>query len=241
MAVQLKSTRDAAATQGIKILVHGPAGSGKTKLCATAPGKPIIISAEAGLLSLRDVDIPVIEVASIADVHEAYQFLLSDEGRVFDWVCIDSISEIAEVVLNTEKKNTKDPRQAYGALAEQMTDLVRAFRDLPGRNVYMSCKQERTKDEATGALLYGPSAPGQRMAQALPYFFDEVFALRVEKDPEGNTTRWLQTGRDFTHEAKDRSGALDPFELPDLAAIARKITGTSPKTDAGAVSSDEKA
>lgn len=240
MAVQLKSTRDAATSQGIKILVHGPAGAGKTKLCATAPGKPIIISAEAGLLSLRDVDIPVLEVASIADVHEAYAFLLSPEGQVFDWVCIDSISEIAEVVLNTEKKLTKDPRQAYGALAEQMTDLVRAFRDLPGRNVYMSCKQDKTKDEQSGAVLYGPSAPGQRMAQALPYFFDEVFAYRVEKDPEGKTTRWLQTGRDFTHEAKDRSGALDMFEAPDLSVIARKITGSSgtsgasPKTVAAA-------
>ncbi|VTU25201.1 phage nucleotide-binding protein [Variovorax sp. PBS-H4] len=238
MAVQLRSTRDSAVTQGLKILVHGPSGAGKTKLCATAPGKPIIISAEAGLLSLRDVDIPVLEVASISDVHEAYAFLISPEGQVYDWVCIDSISEIAEVVLNTEKKLTKDPRQAYGALAEQMTDLVRAFRDLPGRNVYMSCKQDKTKDEQSGAVLYGPSAPGQRMAQALPYFFDEVFAYRVEKDPEGNTTRWLQTGRDFTHEAKDRSGALDMFEVPDLAAIAKKIVGTSPKTVAAAVSAD---
>ncbi|MGJ7508705.1 ATP-binding protein [Variovorax sp. GT1P44] len=224
MAVTLKSTRDAATSQGIKLLVHGPAGAGKTRLAATAPGKAIIISAEAGLLSLRDVDIAVIEVTSIGDVHEAYAFLQSDEGKVYDWVCIDSISEIAEVVLNTEKKATKDPRQAYGALAEQMTDLVRAFRDLPGRNVLMTAKQERIKDEQTGAVLYGPSAPGQRMSQALPYFFDEVFALRVEKDAEGNTTRWLQTGRDFTHEAKDRSGALEMFELPDLAAIAQKIT-----------------
>lgn len=242
MAVTLKSTRNAAASQGIKVLVHGPAGAGKTKLCATAPGKPIIISAEAGLLSLRDVDIPVIEVASIADVHEAYAFLMSPEGAHYDWVCIDSISEIAEVVLNTEKKATKDPRQAYGALAEQMTDLVRAFRDLPGRNVYMSCKQERIKDDATGSILYGPSAPGQRMAQALPYFFDEVFALRVEKDPEGKTVRYLQTGRDFTHEAKDRSGALDMFELPDLAAIAGKITAPvspiSAQPAAAAVSAD---
>jgi hypothetical protein len=238
MAIQLRSTRDSATAQGLKILVHGPSGAGKTRLAATAPGRPIIISAEAGLLSLRDVDIPVIEVASIVDVHDAYAFLQSEAGLVYDWVCIDSISEIAEVVLNTEKKLTKDPRAAYGALAEQMTDLVRAFRDLPGRNVYMSCKQERVKDEASGALLYGPSAPGQRMAQALPYFFDEVFALRVEKDPEGKTTRWLQTGRDFTHEAKDRSGALDMFELPDLAAIAKKIKGDLPKTEAAAATAD---
>lgn len=224
MAIKLTNTRDAARTNGIKVLVYGQAGSGKTSLCATTGGTPIIISAEGGLLSLRASDIPVIEVSSIADVHEAYAFLMSPEGAHFDWVCLDSISEIAEVVLNAEKKATKDPRQAYGALTEQMTDLLRAFRDLPGRNVYMSAKQERTKDELSGAVLYGPSMPGQRLGQGLPYLFDEVLCLRIEKDTEGKTVRALQTQPDFQYGAKDRSGALDAFEPPNLAAIAAKIT-----------------
>jgi len=224
MAIKLTNTRDAARTNGIKVLVYGQAGAGKTSLCATTGGNPIIISAESGLLSLRGSDIPVIEVSSIADVHDAYAFLTSEEGARFDWVCLDSISEIAEVVLNAEKKATKDPRQAYGALTEQMTDLLRAFRDLPGRNVYMSAKQERTKDELTGAVLYGPSMPGQRLGQGLPYLFDEVLCLRIEKDAEGRPVRALQTQPDVQYGAKDRSGALEAFEPPNLAAIAAKIT-----------------
>jgi phage nucleotide-binding protein len=224
MAIKLTTTREAARSNGVKILTYGQAGAGKTTLCATTGGTPIIISAEGGLLSLRASDIPVIEVSSIADVHEAYAFLMSAEGAHFDWVCLDSISEIAEVVLNAEKKATKDPRQAYGALTEQMTDLLRAFRDLPGRNVYMSAKQERTKDELSGAVLYGPSMPGQRLGQGLPYLFDEVLCLRIEKDAEGKTVRALQTQPDFQYGAKDRSGALDAFEPPNLAAIAAKIT-----------------
>jgi hypothetical protein len=239
MAIRLTSTANSAAENGLKLLVHGPSGSGKTTLCATTGEPTVIISAEAGLLSLRNHNIPVIEVKTIQDVHEAYQFVLeSAEAKHFRYVCLDSISEIAEVVLNNEKKATRDPRAAYGALVEQMTDLIRAFRDLPARNVYFSCKQERVKDEATGAVMYGPGMPGQRLATSLPYFFDFVMALRVEKDPEGKTTRWLQTGRDFTHEAKDRSGALDMFELPDLAAIAKKIKGDLPKTEAAAATAD---
>lgn len=224
MAIKLTNTKDAARINGIKILTHGPAGAGKTALCATTGGSPIIISAEAGLLSLRGHDIPVIEVQSIADVHEAYAFIAeSEEGKQFDWVCLDSISEIAEVVLNYEKKNCKDPRAAYGQLAEQMTDLIRAFRDLPQRNVYFSCKQERAKDEQSGSMLYYPSLPGNTLKQGISFFFDEVFALRVEPDAEGKPTRWLQTGRDFNFEAKDRSGALDQFESPNLASISAKI------------------
>ena len=233
MAVKLTSTREAARTNGVKILVYGQAGAGKTRLCATTGGRPIIISAESGLLSLRGTDIPVIEVSSIADVHEAYAYLVSPEGSVYDWVCLDSISEIAEVVLNFEKKAAKDPRQAYGALTEQMTDLLRAFRDLPGRNVYMSAKMERTKDEHTGAVLFGPSMPGQRLGQGLPYLFDEVLCLRVEKDATtGATVRALQTQPDFQYGAKDRSGALEAYEAPDLGAIAAKIAGGSVTTPA---------
>ena len=224
MAIKLTNTKDSARMNGIKVLCHGPAGAGKTSLCATTGGTPIIISAEAGLLSLRNHDIPVIEVQSIADVHEAYAFIAqSDEGKQFDWVCLDSISEIAEVVLNYEKKNAKDPRAAYGLLAEQMTDLIRAFRDLPERNVFFSCKQERAKDEQTGSMLYYPSLPGNALKQGISFFFDEVFALRVEPDAENKPQRWLQTGRDFNYEAKDRSGALDQFEPPSLSHIAQKI------------------
>lgn len=229
MAIKLTTTRQSAADNGVKIMVHGPAGAGKTVLCATTEAPTVIISAEAGLLSLRNTDIPVIEVKTIQDVQDAYQFITeAAEAKDFRWVCLDSISEIAEVCLMNEKNqmvNGKkvDPRQAYGALQEHMSHLIRAFRDLPGRNVYFSCKQERIKDEQTGSIFYGPSLPGQKLGQGIAYFFDEVFALRVEKDPEGNPYRALQTGRDFNFEAKDRSGALDPFEAPNLAAIAAKI------------------
>ena len=224
MAITLKSTKQAA-LDGIKCLVHGPAGAGKTTLCSTTGEPTIIISAEAGLLSLRGFDIPVIEVKTLDQLYEAYQYVAGPEGEQFSWVCLDSISEIAEVVLNYEKKNTKDPRAAYGSLAEKMTDLIRAFRDLPGRNVLFLCKQEKVKDEQSGAMLYSPSMPGNQLKNGIEYFFDEVLALRVEKDAEGKPTRWLQSQRDFNYSGKDRSGALDMFEAPNIGAIAEKIRG----------------
>lgn len=224
MAIRLTTTAQAARDNGLKLLVHGPAGAGKTSLCATTGEPTVIISAEAGLLSLRGHDIPVIEVASIDDVSEAYRFIAeSADAQGFRWVCLDSISEIAEVCLAAEKKAAKDPRQAYGALADTMGQLIRSFRDLPGRNVYFSCKQARQQDQATGSTLYFPSLPGQMLGQGISYFFDEVMALRVEPGPDGQPVRMLQTGRDFTHEAKDRSGALAMFEPPDLAHIAAKV------------------
>lgn len=221
MAINLRSTKGIH-TNGVKLLVYANAGAGKTSLIPTLPN-PIVLSAEAGLLSIADADVPFVEVSSYESLMEAYAWLTqSAEAKGFDSVALDSISEIAEVVLNYEKKIAKDPRQAYGSMQEQMTDLIRAFRDLPEKHVYFTAKCEKSTDE-TGRLLYAPSMPGNKTGQQLPYFFDEVLALRVEKDADGNPQRALMCDSDGIWQAKDRSGKLSTWEAPDLGAIIAKI------------------
>ena len=222
MAINLKKTGSLSAS-GVKLLVYGQAGSGKTSLIKTLP-QPIVLSAEGGLLSIQDADLPYIEIASMDDLREAWVWLGTDEGMAYQSVALDSISEIAEVCLNAEKKATKDPRQAYGAMQEQMADIIRAFRDLPGRHVLMTAKLEKSQDEMA-RILYAPSMPGNKTGQSLPYFFDEVLALRVERDADGNTQRALMCDGDGSWLAKDRSGKLDTWEAPDLGAIIEKIGG----------------
>ena len=183
---------------------------------------PLVLSAEAGLLSIQDADLAYIEIKTIDDLREAYSYIMSEEGAGFESIALDSISEIAEVILNAEKKVAKDPRQAYGAMQEQVSDLIRAFRDIPGKHVYMSAKLEKSTDEM-GRILYAPSMPGNKTGQQLPYFFDEVLALRVERDAEGNVQRALMCDGDGLWQAKDRSGKLAAWEAPDLGAIVEKI------------------
>lgn len=210
-------------SNGVKVLVYGDAGAGKTVLCSTVPA-PIILSAEAGLLSLRRCNLPVIEVKTVADLTEVYDWLCSSqEAKQFQTVCIDSISEVAEVVLANAKGLVKDPRQAYGELIDKMTMVIRSYRDLPGRNVYMSAKQEPNKDEMSGITRWGPAMPGAKMAVQLPFFFDEVFRLGIGKDATGKPFRFLQTQPDLQFQAKDRSGSLAAVEPPDLGYIFKRI------------------
>jgi phage nucleotide-binding protein len=225
VAINLKRTCDVHAN-GVKILVYGAAGAGKTTLIKTLP-KPIVLSAEGGLLSIQDADLPYLEITDMASLKEAYEWITSSKDAAqFESVALDSISEIAEVVLNHEKKVNKDPRAAYGEMQAQMADIIRAFRDIPGKNVYMSAKLDKTQDEM-GRVLYAPSMPGNKTGQALPYFVDIVLALRVEKDAEGNTQRALMCDSDGLWLAKDRSGKLSAWEAPDLGEIINKISGKS--------------
>lgn len=219
MAIALKRTGGLSAN-GVKLLVYGAAGSGKTSLIKSLPN-PVVLSAEGGLLSIQDADLPYLEITSMDDLREAYSWVVESEYKS---VALDSISEIAEVCLNYEKKINKDPRAAYGAMQEQMADIIRAFRDIPNRHVLMTAKLEKTQDEM-GRVLYSPSMPGNKTGQALPYFFDEVLALRIEKDADGNTQRALMCDGDGLWLAKDRSGKLGAWEAPDLNAIIAKIGG----------------
>lgn len=213
--MELKSTKGGKA-QGVKALVYGQSGVGKTTLIRTLPN-PVIISAEAGLLSLAGSDIPYYEVKSIDDLKSVYGLL---DG--FDSVALDSISEIAEICLSAEKKKTKDGRAAYGMLNEIISDIIRAFRDIPGKNIFFIAKCEKTANE-DGKILYGPSMPGKSLSEGLPYHFDLVLALRAEKNPEGATVRALMTQTDGLWQAKDRSGKLDAWEAPDLGAVIAKV------------------
>lgn len=220
--IQLTTTRQAAQMHGIKCVAYGGSGAGKTVLCSTAPD-PVIVSAESGLLSLRHLDLPTIVIKTLLDLYDAYRFITSSaEARHFQTVCLDSVTEIAETVLSDQKKKKADPRQAYGEMQTMMTDMVKGWRDLPGRHVYMASKMERSKDEASGAMLYGPMMPGRQLGPQLPYLFDEVFHLDVVMH-EGKPVRFIRTARDLQYEAKDRSGALDMYEPPNLTHIFQKI------------------
>lgn len=221
MAIVTKKTSDVhVVNRGIKMVVYGGAGIGKTRLCATAP-KPLIISAESGLLSLRTENIDYIEIKTQKDFEDAYKFVASPECT-YETVCIDSASEIAETLLIKMKVGLKEPRQAYLQLGEFMLDMIRKFRDLPDVNVIFNFKMKSIEDESSGTLLYIPMCPGKMIGDNLPYMFDEVFCMQLKKDG----TRYLQTAADRSRFCKDRSGSLEKEEQPNLTLIINKIRGT---------------
>lgn len=222
MGIKVTDTSEFSLANGVKGLIYGRSGVGKTRLMATAPS-PIIVSAEGGLLSLRDQKIPAIEIKNLDDLNRTHDFLTGPGGNAYYSICVDSISEIAEKVLANAKAGTKDGRQAYGILADQMWETIRALRDIKGKQVFMTAKAEYIKDQ-DGVTRWGPMMPGKQLTQGLPYFFDEVFHLGKYRGAQGEFTA-LQTTTDLQYEAKDRSGALDFYEYPDLTVVLNKIYG----------------
>jgi hypothetical protein len=216
MAIQIQSTNTASLKHGVKCIIYGNSGVGKTRLSASAPN-PIILSAENGLLSLRQFNLPFIQIKNVDELTKAYDYLVGPQGKQFQTIVLDSVSEIAEICLNDAKKSNRDARKAYGDTQDEILDIFRKFRDIVGKHVVFLAKQEYINDGLTGGKTYAPSFPGNKLAQAAPYFMDEVWQLIRWKDNEGKPYWGLRTQPDNQNAAKDRSGCLLEFENADPA------------------------
>ena len=238
--MQIQSIYAATEQAGIKCLIYGRAGIGKTVLAATAPA-PLILSAENGLLSLRKFiedkrasngnphfDLPHVIIDSRQALEKALDDCKGAQGRLFQTFILDSISEMAELILAQETAKQNNLMRAYGEVFQNTIKLFRRFRDeLPGKNVVFLAKEEMVKLGAT--QRYQPLFPGNASGVAAPYMFDETFQLMTHRDPTtGVDYRWLRTQPDFECDAKDRSGRLAPFEPPDLSHVFSKIMGQIP-------------
>lgn len=210
---------------GVKAVVYGGAGVGKTRLGTTTP-RPIYLSAEKGMLSLVGTGMPVWgEVKTLADLIKANDWLVnSREAKAYDTVILDSISELADNILFAAKSSTKDGRKAHNDTYELVVfNILNNWRDLPEKHVYMIAKERYDEDKMTMLKQFKPSMPNGNLIRELPYKFDFVFRMFQHLDMATNqTSTWLQCHADATAVAKDRSGKLEKYEPPNLGAIFTK-------------------
>lgn len=218
MAIKIQNTSDIK-IDSVKCVVYGVAGIGKTRLAASSPN-PLIISAESGLLSLTDYNVDFVEINSLKEWDEIYRFVkTSSDANKYDTICLDSISEIAEVLIAAIKPEYKDPRQAYAFLADAMMPMLRKFRDLPDKHTLFTAKLITVQDEESGRVTDELMLPGKVLPSQIPYMVDELFHLTINKAKK-EVLQTKPTRRSF---AKDRSGALDAEETPNMTHIINKI------------------
>ena len=110
----LRRVSDLVKRYGVKAIIYGGPGTGKTPLLTTAP-YPVHAFAETGLLSIRTCDQP----GYLIDTHTRMRdYTLwacsSQEAKQFQTKTFDSISQMAQIILDEEKKKHKDGRKAYG-------------------------------------------------------------------------------------------------------------------------------
>jgi hypothetical protein len=230
MALNWFNTNQYQTTHGVKIAAYGAAGSGKTWLIKTLDS-PFVISVESGMMTLRKDNFHGLIVNTLDDFKDAYQWATqSQEARQFGSLALDSVSELAEKILEQKLSTNRDGRKAYGEMQQELTPWIKGFRDIVGRNVLFTFKEEYVKDEFTGQMFWAPSMPGKQLIKDVPYWFDQVVRTMVHLQPnqDGSFTKihYLQCQKTGADCAKDRSGALNQQEPADLRQLFQKIAAS---------------
>lgn len=218
----LKPASQLARKFGVKALMFGGPGSGKTPLIMTAP-RPVLCVVEPGMLSMRQATgIPAWEAYTPERIEEFFDWAFrSPEARNFDTFGFDSISQVAEIVLTQELKRNKDGRKAYGEMSRRVMDWVNGLYFLPNKHVYLIAKQASV-DEG-GVLRRKPYFPGQDLNVKVPHLYDEILHIGPTNVPgmQGTQTA-IRTKEAFDIMARDRSGKLAELEPPHLGNLFAK-------------------
>ena len=126
MSIKIQSIKEADMRR-LTMLIWGEAKIGKTSLVKTLPvtdeSKVLYVGADPGQLVLRDhtysMARPNDGVWSMVYFTELADWLRVNGGR-FEFIVIDSIDEVGELVLHDLLARGTDGRQAYGRMADFM-------------------------------------------------------------------------------------------------------------------------
>ena len=218
---QLKPASQLAQRFGVKALAYGGPGTGKTPMVNTAP-RPVLCVVEPGMLSMRTSNVPSWEAYDVPRINEFFKWLFtSNEARNYDTVGIDSISQLAEIILTDELKKNKDGRKAYGEMSRAVMEIVNALYYLPQKHIYLIGKQSVVDEN--GIQRKKPYFPGQDLNVKIPHMYDEILHIgmnQIAGMPKSMIA--IRTTETFDIMARDRSGRLAELEPPDLSALFAK-------------------
>jgi len=219
---QLVPASKLAQNYGAKCIAYGGPGSGKTPLVKTAP-RPVMLVIEPGMLSMRDAhNVPAWEAYTVDRIYEFFKWLHgSNEAKNFDTVCIDSISQMAEVILAAKLKKISHGLKAYGEMATDVLQVLNDLYYLRNKHMYLIAKME-SFDEG-GVNKRRPYFPGQDLKVKVPHLFDQILHIGLARVPGiANEVPAIRCKGTVDITARDRSGNLAELEPMDLTALFNK-------------------
>lgn len=219
--MKISNTKNINHEEKFRFMVYGYSGIGKTKLIGTLPGKVLVLNTDKGLLTLAGMDVDYASANSWKEVIDFLNYMKTDEAKKkYKFIVFDSVSAMMDLLYMELSENKKlggfDLWREYGGFVTKFFRVLRDQQDYHTLSLFEAIDKEDDAGLAVKAFGVQGSVGGR-----IPNFFDEVFALRMDK----SGVRMLQTASSPGWIAKDRSQSLEKNELADLKIIMEKIKG----------------
>ena len=223
-----------------KILLYGPAGTGKTALSAQASGG-YMIDCDNGMrtaLLLQDeftkyrheIEFDTFEETDSMRPRAwlAVKKKIMDINRdcrtgkfTFDAVILDSLTRMASYAQNQIMAQAGKPLEAptlpqYNLIVGEVRNMLHILTTLPV--LVLVCTHERAMDLNDGGIFIKPKVIGKQLVNEVTCMFDEVWYTRSKRLPPSKgyadfIVDWIPSA---SHESRTRSGRMLEFSAKEL-------------------------
>lgn len=244
----------------VNLLVYGMSGAGKTVFAGSARRVLFIAPEDDGTLSAKRQGSKAKKwiVKKWVDLQEAYDWLYDNPDHGFDWISIDSGTEMQAMLLRhildetVKEKDSRDPDipaiQDHQKWQNMFIRFVKAFNALPVNVLWTALARNELDQNKEEFLCPDIAGKGYQMAQKFASFMTSYGYLQVTnqkfKNPraheEGQPPTVIRKVRQITWEdtgnirGKDRTNRLAPVTTNmSLEQITQRIFSEPPNGAGG--------
>jgi hypothetical protein len=233
-------------TESINWLLYGHMGSGKTVIGGKLPGRVLILANEQGTIAAKrqGSKAKVWRILKWEDLVEAYEWLANVDKIPFDWIVIDSITDMQykcirwimrNVVLANPQRDPHIPAQGdHFKWQLAMKEMVVDFNELPVNILWTA--QEMVREDPEGEDIILPLIEGKdyqisswvcAQMDVVTHLANKTVKKRVAGKIEKEFVRRLTCNESPPIFAKDRYDVLGRVvDNPDIVAMVKRIHDT---------------
>lgn len=217
-------------------LIYAPSGVGKTVLGGTAPKALFLTVEAAGTESAKAMGSEADEwiIDSWDELIEAYEWLKKEGHKSYEWVVLDSLTEMEELCWNDQLekigKEFEARIQDYGIVDRKIKKLVDRFNRLPVNILYTAQQaameiEDEDGDDITKVLpALGRAKGGWPLSNLVCGKVTLIGLLMVREDDDDNEFRRLYVHGGERWTAKDRHDTFGKFvDNPDIGEMALAV------------------
>lgn len=222
---------------GIKVLLYGASGMGKTRMGATFP-RPLFLDLEGGLRStirvksvLRYPKNPKEKITSLDQVKKFYKLVKETQNPNFETIVIDTLTElqglVSKNVLSKYDANRMYDDQMtmadYGKANRDFLNIIRLFLNLPYHIVFTAHAIQVDDPEQQ---VY-PKFVGKQIGPDLQRVMEMIGFCHVVKGKDGGSEYMVSFRASPRYVAKDRMGIVEKDIPNDYKYLAKYINSES--------------